>query len=277
MMKPVDYKQTDPRWAGKDYSAPGEKTTIGKAGCGPSCMAMVIATLADPKITPADTAAWALKKGYKAPNQGTYYSYFVPQGKAYGIEVEQVNKSDLRKAGTAARQYHDKALQAIKDGHMVICCMGPGLWTKAGHYILWHEMEGSQALSNDPGSSRADRAKAPLPTLQSQVKFYWIIKVPNTEQEAPDTSVSVGAGAVTAKGFMRSGSSYVPVRAVAEALGGKVGWDAKTQTVTVNGKQLQVINAGGIAYAKARDLAAILGVKVDWIETTKTVVFAKGE
>ena len=33
--QPVSYLQTDPRWSAKDYSARGEKTTIGASGCGP--------------------------------------------------------------------------------------------------------------------------------------------------------------------------------------------------------------------------------------------------
>ncbi|QHI72003.1 C39 family peptidase [Aminipila terrae] len=69
-MKPINYLQTDPKWANIDYSAKGEKTTIGKSGCGPSCMAMVIATLKNKNVTPKDTCAWSLSHGFKATNQG---------------------------------------------------------------------------------------------------------------------------------------------------------------------------------------------------------------
>lgn len=72
-MIPVDYKQTDVRWKNKDYSAKGESTTIGKSGCGPSSMAMVLATLADKTVTPETECAWALKNGFKCPHSGTYY------------------------------------------------------------------------------------------------------------------------------------------------------------------------------------------------------------
>lgn len=33
MTQPVSYLQTDPRWGSLDYSATGEKTTIGRSGC----------------------------------------------------------------------------------------------------------------------------------------------------------------------------------------------------------------------------------------------------
>lgn len=68
--QPVSYLQTDPRWSSRDYSARGEKTTIGASGCGPTAMAMVLATWADPQVTPATECAWALAHGYKAPARG---------------------------------------------------------------------------------------------------------------------------------------------------------------------------------------------------------------
>jgi hypothetical protein len=181
-LKPVYYLQTDLKWDDDDYSAAGEFTTIGKSGCGPSCMAMIIATLKDAKVTPRETCAWALRNGYKAPKQGTYYTYFVPQGKVYGIDVTRVNTSDLRKMTFAvSKTYHDAALKAVNNGDFVIACMGPGLWTKGGHYILWHGINGSDVLINDPGSAATHRAKAPLALFQKEVKFYWIIN--NTKKK----------------------------------------------------------------------------------------------
>ena len=50
--RPVRYLQTDPRWGSLDYSARGEKTNIAVSGCGPTALAMVLATWVDPKITP---------------------------------------------------------------------------------------------------------------------------------------------------------------------------------------------------------------------------------
>jgi hypothetical protein len=182
--KPVYYLQTDPRWSGDDYSAAGEFTTIGKSGCGPSCMAMIIATLKDAKVTPRETSAWALRNGYKAPKQGTFYTYFVPQGKVYGLDVSRVNTADLRHMTFAgSKPHHEAALKAVKDGDFVIACMGPGLWTKGGHYILWYGVDGSDVLINDPGSAAAHRAKAPLGVLQKEVKYYWIVKNTGKQEE----------------------------------------------------------------------------------------------
>lgn len=178
-MKPISYLQTDSKWANIDYSTKGEKTTIGKSGCGPSCMAMVIATLKNKTITPKDTCEWALSHGFKAPNQGTYYSYFAPQGKAYDIPVAQLNGSSLYgKINQWAKDYHTKALAEIKNGNMVICCMGKGNWTSSGHFILWYGLDKSEkALINDPNSIKDARICGDLSLLQNQVKYYFVVNV----------------------------------------------------------------------------------------------------
>lgn len=175
MIKPVYYLQTDARWKNKDYSTKGEKTTIGESGCGPSCMAMVIATLKDSQITPVHTCAWALKRGYKALRQGTYYSYFKPQGKEYGINVKQLNTANVY--GKTGAEVHNEALKLVKAGHWIIACMGKGNWTKSGHFVLWYGMDGNKVLINDPNSKKESRTKAAHSLFKSQVKYYFLVEV----------------------------------------------------------------------------------------------------
>ena len=95
MNKPVSYLQTDPKWKNHNYSAKGESKTIGSSGCGPTAAAMVIATLKDKNVTPVTTAEWSMAHGYKALNQGTFYTYFVPQMSVYGITCKRLNTSNL--------------------------------------------------------------------------------------------------------------------------------------------------------------------------------------
>lgn len=274
-MRPVDYKQTDPRWKNNDYSAKGESTTIGKAGCGPTCMAMVIAALKDARITPADTADWAKKSGYKAPNQGTYYTYFNHQGEAFDLNVRQLNKANLKESATK-KATHTEALAAILAGDWVICCMGPGHWTKAGHYILWWGVEGMNAIINDPATNAPARAKAPITTLQNEVKYYWVVEVPKAPKKDGVSVINVIASSVKTQGFIKNGTSYVPARAVAEAFKLFVAEFHPTNSVTIDGLPIDIINLDGTAYTPARPLGAMLGVMVLWDERTKTVVFKKG-
>jgi hypothetical protein len=77
--------------------------------------------------------------------------------------------------------------------------------------------------------------------------------------------------ALPAKGILRAGVSYLPVRMVAEAAGGVVGWEADTKRVTVNGQLLDVSIENGIAYAAARKLAEVLNREVSWESASRTV------
>lgn len=187
MNRPRKYLQTDPRWSGNNYSAGGDGSTIGTAGCGPTSAAMVIATWKNPAITPAHTAAWAKSVGYKAPNQGTYYSYFAPQMAKFGIECHQLNFRNLRDMNAIeAASYHEKALRAVQKGDLVIACMGPGLWTRSGHFILWWKVTGDMVHINDPASNRSDKELAPLERLQREVKYYFICERPEDLVEEED-------------------------------------------------------------------------------------------
>lgn len=173
--QPVSYLQTDPRWKNKNYSAPSgesKKRTIGSSGCGPTCAAMLIETLTGKTFTPADACAWSLQRGYKAANQGTYYSYFVPQFKAFGIECERLNTSNLY--GKKTSSVHDKAFELLKQGYYLIAVMGKGLWTSSGHFIVvwWAD---NKVRINDPNSTKSIRLNGDLDTFRSQVKYYWAI------------------------------------------------------------------------------------------------------
>ena len=170
--QPVYYMQTDARWKNENYSAPGEKRTIGSSGCGPTCAAMLIATLKDKTVTPLTTAKWSMANGYKALNQGTYYSYFRPQFAAHGIGCLQLNSGNIY--GHPGHATHDRAMDLLKDGHYLIACMGKGTWTSSGHFVVvWWADNVIHIL--DPANSNVYRLNGNPETFRAQVKYYWII------------------------------------------------------------------------------------------------------
>lgn len=77
------------------------------------------------------------------------------------------------------------------------------------------------------------------------------------------------------QGYLRDGVSWLPIRAVAEAVGGKVEWCATTKQVRVNGKDLTETIEGGVSYAPARELATALGLQVEWDGNSKIVKLKK--
>ena len=189
--QPVSYLQTDPRWKAKDYSAKGEKTTIGGSGCGPTAMAMVLATWADSGVTPETECAWALANGFKCPGSGTYYGYFAAAAKRYGLTCTQLNSGSIY--GNAGSSLHQQVLDALAQGDLVIACMGPGTWTRGGHYVLVWKVQGATVYVNDPASTKTERTAGSWATFKSQVKFYWIAKRPGNVPAASgnaETTVS---------------------------------------------------------------------------------------
>ena len=170
--RPVSYLQTDARWKSKPYRVTGEQSTIGSAGCGPSCAAMVISTLTGKTVTPVDTCDWSIRHGYKALNQGTYYSYFVPQLKAYGIQCKQMLGSRI--LNQPQHPIHEQVKQYLSHGYYVIALMGPGTWTKGGHFVLLWGWD-TKVRINDPASTRAERLNGDPDTFRREVRMYWLV------------------------------------------------------------------------------------------------------
>ncbi len=172
--KPKDYKQTDKRWKNERYATKGENSTVGGSGCGPTCAAMLVATLADPKVTPLDACRWSMRHGHKALGQGTYYTFFPDYFAAYGMDCHQVpgsNSYHMRNTSS------DKAAKkALKNGDYVIACMGPGNWTSGGHFVVLWNLQGGKVSIADPASTRADRLRNSWDKLQYEAKYYFIVK-----------------------------------------------------------------------------------------------------
>ena len=170
--QPILYLQTDRRWKDEPYRVSGENATIGGSGCGPTCAAMLIETLTGKTFTPEDACSWSVQHGYKALNQGTYYGYFKPQLAAYGIDCKRLNTASAY--GKPELAVHDEAEDLLRDGYYLIACMGKGLWTKSGHFVLVWWAEGKIHI-NDPASTKSERTMGDLDTFRSQVKYYWLV------------------------------------------------------------------------------------------------------
>ena len=178
--QPVSYLQTDSRWKKLPYRVPGETATIGGSGCGPTAAAMAIETLTGRTFTPVDACKWSVDHGYKAKNQGTYYGYFVPQFRTFGIECRQLLGSSIHHKPD--HSIHSRVKEYIQDGCWAVALMGPGAWTKGGHFVLvwdWND----KVRINDPASTSARRLNGDPATFKNEVKNYWLIDARNYNKE----------------------------------------------------------------------------------------------
>lgn len=165
MNAPIEYEQTDPRWRNVMYSATGNRyQTIGTDGCGPTCAAMVVATLRDDKITPVQAADWSVNHGYLSDNDGTYWAYFAAYLRTYGIGCEQVGKGAV-----------NRVEEMLRKNRMVITSMGRGLWTSGGHFILAYGLSGDKVKIHDPNSEASYRELGDLSRYKAEAVQFWII------------------------------------------------------------------------------------------------------
>lgn len=178
--RPIHYLQNNPAWKNNPYRVPGESSTIGSAGCGPTCAAMVISTLTNVKFEPPDACHWSIRHGYKALKQGTYYSYFKPQLAAYNIACEQLPGGPAY--GNPNHPNHAKVRQLLKEGYYIIALMNKGLWTSSGHFVLvW--WSGNKVYINDPASMEVERLEGDPNLFFRQAKYYWSVDARDYNKE----------------------------------------------------------------------------------------------
>lgn len=153
----VFYLQWDKRWKSIMYSNHNDKgQTIGSSGCGPSSMAMILATWIDSTITPVQACELALQGGYRTYDQGTGWGYFAYIAGKYPEFTKFVKTSNLA-----------TVLAAIKAGALVVCSMNGNdgnFWTKRGHFITALGCDDTYVYANDPN-------KSSHPRKQKQSKF----------------------------------------------------------------------------------------------------------
>lgn len=147
-VQPVDYKQGDSRWGKKNYTSCGnKKQTMANSGCGPTAMADIIATWYGKENTPWTLAQLAMKWGDRTKSSGTATSFFKHVQQHFGI------KKMVSSTGLAAVK------ACLDNGGYVVCRMGPGYWTKGGHYICAWKYDDTYIYCNDPASSTRKKQK----------------------------------------------------------------------------------------------------------------------
>jgi len=71
-------------------------------------------------------------------------------------------------------------------------------------------------------------------------------------------------------GMLMDNRTYVPLRAIAVALGAKIGWNQKTKEASIDGTVIDGIIIDGTTYVPLRLLGDEIGAKVNWQQATYT-------
>lgn len=147
----IYFNQGDGAWNQNGYC-------IAKAGCGPTSMAVVITSLTGKWVTPLDTAIWGYQHGFYS-REGSAHEMIPAMATAYGLRCQG--------AGTD----YQTIKKALKAGKPVVCLMGPGYFTRGGHFMVLVAIDNNDCVTvADVGSRTRSAYKYRLADVIAQSK-----------------------------------------------------------------------------------------------------------
>lgn len=134
---PITYfAQNDPEWKDKLYGT----DPIGVYGCGPTTLAMVINSFGLAQTDPSIMSRYCVANGYWAKESGSYHSIVQGVSLAFGANCSAPNSLDT-----------NELITRLKGNEIAIALMGPGHFTKTGHFIILRGVtEENKILIADP-------------------------------------------------------------------------------------------------------------------------------
>ena len=153
--------QWDERWG---YSKYGDKA-MGLTGCGPTCLSMVACYLTgDAAHSPDNMIRFALDNGYCSPGNGSSWTLFSQGAGKLGLtatELPLVKKT---------------IFSHLEAGRQVICVMGPGVFTTAGHFIVMTGLKDGLICVNDPNSRANSQKLWDFDQISDQIRNLWMLE-----------------------------------------------------------------------------------------------------
>lgn len=152
--------QWDERWG---YSSYGD-SMIAVNGCGPTCLSMVAAyILHDEKMNPKWMAKFSETNGYISES-GTSWLLMSEGAKELGLESIEIPLDENR------------ILNNLMAGNLIICSMGPGVFTTEGHFIVMTGIKNGKIVVNDPNSRERSEKLWDYDEIKSQIKNLWVFR-----------------------------------------------------------------------------------------------------
>lgn len=157
------FLQWDERWGYTIYGS----NVMGLTGCGPTCLSMVcVYLLHDATYTPRYVADFAEKNSYYAQGSGSKWALISEGGETLGLDVTELPLDENRMK------------KNLELGNPIICIMGPGDFTTAGHFIVLRGLEDGKFIVNDPNSKINSEKLWSYDEIQGQIKNLWACRLP---------------------------------------------------------------------------------------------------
>ncbi len=156
------FLQWDKQWGYDKYG----DNYIAVNGCGPTALSMVIVGLTgDTSINPKVVADYSESKGEYVNGEGSKWTMMTDIPEHFGVEGKEI---PLIKS---------KIIDELKEGNPIIAAMGPGVFTKTGHFIVLTGItEDGQVIVNDPDSKVNSEKTWNLNLIMKETKDLWAFK-----------------------------------------------------------------------------------------------------
>lgn len=153
--------QWDERWGYTKYGS----GPMGLTACGPTCVSMAcLYFLEDAKYTPRYVADYAEENGYYVRGSGSSWTLISKGAKELGLNVDTISPNA------------SVIMDALEEGNLVICAMGPGDFTTSGHFILLAGAKDGMAIVHDPNSRTNSEKLWKVADFRDQISMLWVIK-----------------------------------------------------------------------------------------------------
>lgn len=151
--------QWDPRWGYEPY---GDNSNIGLAGCGPTCVSMILYYLTgNENLTPDKIAEYSMSNGYYMEGTGTAWTLMEDVPAMYDIRVTKPQLSE------------DILKLKLDRGSIIICAMRAGDFTVSGHFIVIYGYDRDGFMINDPNCIARSKKRWTFKELEYQIKSIW--------------------------------------------------------------------------------------------------------
>lgn len=150
--------QWDERWGYQKYGT----SFVAASGCGPTCLSMVLSTIKkDPSITPAAVASLSEQLGEVDSDNNTMWLLLSDAATTWGVSSEEGLLGE------------DQVNETLNSGKLIICSVGPGDFTKIGHFIVLVSYKDGQVEVRDPFNTEHTERTWTYADIASQIVEMW--------------------------------------------------------------------------------------------------------
>lgn len=158
------FLQWDPRWGYFLYGTESPGELLGLSGCGPTALSMaVVALTGNTAFHPQAVAEYALASGYRVPGCGSAWTLISEGAEHFGLVSEELPL------------WKDSMVQALQQGKVLICCVGPGDFTDCGHFLVLCGYTDDGFEIRDPNSRANSEKRWDYDTLAGQITALWAL------------------------------------------------------------------------------------------------------